>query len=222
MLTPTLWDYAMGNTVSLTRPYLLTPALLAISVSASAGNWEVGGHFGYANNRDGVADTNRYFTAASIQARMKSDDGRRRSWSLYINYPLSGQLSAQLGYADLGGANTSVIGKATEVDPYLNSLSHYPIDNIRGSYLAGIYRFPLNDMVSVSTKGGLYYWQADFTLRSEQRSLIEYRSGISPMLGIGVALTLTRQLAGVVQWDLYAPDGHVIDVMTLGLAWRFR
>ncbi len=212
----------MGNHISAIAHYLFAPTLLAVSLSAAAQGWEVGGHFGYANNRDSIEETNSYFTAQSIQARINNSDARRRSWLLYLNYPLTRQLAAQLGYADLGSANTRITGTAVEVDPYLAGLGHYPIDTIKGSYLAARYRFPINDMVNITTKGGLYYWQADFTLRHEQRTLTKYDSGFAPMVGIGISLDLTRQLAGVMQWSLYAPDNHKIDVMTLGLAWRFR
>ncbi len=212
----------MRSTTFAICPRLILPALLGASFPASAQEWEVGGRFGYANNRASVEAIDRQFTEQSILARVKSDDGRRRSWSLYIDYTPGKPLSAQLGYADLGSANTRIVGTAAEVEPYLDRLNRYPIDNIRGSYLAAAYRFPLNDMVDVVTRGGLFYWQADFTIQSEQRTLVEYHSGLDPMVGVAVSLKLTRQLAGVMQWDIYTPDGYEIDVMTLGLAWRFR
>ena len=196
--------------------------LLCVNAQVFAENIVIGGNFGYASNRNDITYLNEYFSDTATQALASNDDNNRKAWLLYLNYPVVPRIAAQIGYADLGGANTFLVGPETEVEPYLERINGYPIDNVKGVFLAATYQIELNDAVNVVAKGGLHYWRADFVIQSHQTRLGFDEEGIDPMVGLGLQLNMTHQLAATTTWELYTPDNHNFDLMTLGLAWRFR
>lgn len=197
--------------------------LICCSCGATAGPaWEIGAKLGYATNRNGIDDLNQFFRDNSMAAVAENSDNSRQAGSLYLNMPLFGQLSAQLGYTDLGSADTLVLGVESVVDPYLNSLEQFPIDTIRGGYLAALYSARLNDMASVITKGGLYYWSARYAIRSFETHRVAYAQGVDLMGGIALRFMLTRRFSATVGWEIYNPDDNTIDFLNIGLIYRLR
>ena len=197
--------------------------LICCSCSATAGPaWEIGAKLGYATNRKGIDTLNRFFRDNSMAAVADSDDRSRQAGSLYLNIPLFGSLGAQLGYTDLGSADTIVLGVDSVVNPYLDNLERFPIDTIRGSFLAAHYDARLNDMTSVSIRAGLYYWKARYAIRNFETRRVAYGRGIDLMGGIDLRFKLTHRFSATVGWEIYTPDNNTLDFLNLGLIYRLR
>ncbi len=128
--------------------------------------------------------------------RSHFNDGRGDAYSLYVGTAWPTGFGLEAGGTDFGrGGNTEAYG----------------------FYLAGVGRIPVNDTISLFGKLGLMYSRSDNAGARDH--------GTGETYGLGMDVSITRQLAAVLQYDRSAVHLNTgrdrISVTSLGLKYRY-
>jgi OmpA-OmpF porin, OOP family len=123
--------------------------------------------------------------------------------SIFGGYQFSRNFGAEIAYVELG--------KAHFVSPGGNSTVEST-----GFEFSGIGTFPINEKLSLYGKLGFFLWDADLkgpTAVSDD--------GTDLTFGFGARWNFTKSLAGQVQWQRYDVSDADVDVIGVGVLFRF-
>ncbi len=178
------------------RNLIVTGMLLALSVSASAGDegFYVGAEFLSADSElnDGAQDHN----------------DRDNGWALMLGYDMNANFAVELSAVDYGTAHLPVVvdgGGSFESDGFsLAALGKYPLGN-----------------ATVYGKLGLLRWDSEQSLGTIAGVVRRSDSGNSLLAGVGLAYSLMDNLNVHVDYQMTEVADNDVDVVSLGFRFRF-
>jgi len=208
---------------------IMTALLSTLVISnAVAGEWNVGGGFGYASGDTGTGELNHDLTARGLNATASSSDDSRTAWQLYFGYNYTPSWGVEVAYVDLGDVSTRFTGTATDIDAFLAASSDIHPNTAQGLQLSGVYHYPLKFLPQLQAEArlGAFAWQSKYTLNgvTSSRSVDERGTDITYGLGLSLGLDQIRWMppgfSATLNWDRTGVDGEPIDLLTLGLRYQ--
>lgn len=199
--------------------------LVLLSGSAQAGRWLAGGSFGIAIGETDMDALNEELLSRNINAVATSADVKRTAQQLYVGYDFLPNWGVELGYVDLGDVEASINGTIQGLTDFLDVAEDIYPQTAEGWRLSGVYRYPVSGKLQLNGKAGIYQWATDYTLDfgTIPRDISEDGTGFSIGLGLEAGQWIMRSgFVGLVNWDLYQVDGESINVIALGVAYRFQ
>jgi hypothetical protein len=172
----------------------------------------------------------RELAARGLDARATSSDDARGGWQLHFGYDYTPNWGVEVAYVDLGEVETTFKGTASDIDAFLSSSSDIHPNTAQGWQLSGIYRHPLDYLpqLEATARLGVLSWSSEYSLHGVSASRTVDESGTDLSYGLGLALgldALAWMPAGFVaslDWDRYDIDGEPLDMLSLGLSYRFE
>jgi len=199
--------------------------LVLLSGSAQAGRWLVGGNFGIVTGEQDTGALNGDLLSRNISATVTSSDVERTSQQLYVGYDFMPNWGVEFGYVDLGDVEVSINGTIQGISDFIDQAEDIYPQTAEGWQLSGVYRYPISGKLQFMGKAGIYQWTTDYTLDfgTIPRNVSEDGTDFSIGFGLEAGRWITQSgLVGLVNWDLYQVDGESINVIALGVAYRFE
>ena len=173
-------------------------------------------------------DMGWYVGGALAQAEVELDctgttacDDSDSSWKIFAGYQFNRNFAVELGYGDLGQvtASTPSIGIIPPANVAIESTVWE---------LVAVGMLPLAERFSLFGKLGLYRADTDIEVNFVGLgSVTDSDSNTDLTFGIGVRFDVTPRLGVRLEWQRYSGvaaadfDEGDVDVMSLGVAWRF-
>jgi len=199
------------------------------SGNALAGEWNIGASLGSARGDTGTGDLNRELAARGLNATASSSDDSRTAWRLYFGYDYTPNWGVEAGYVDLGEVTTTFTGTATDIDAFLAASGDVHPNTAQGWQLSAVYRQVLGSpRLHAVARLGAFAWSSQYTLQGVGSSRDVDERGTNLSVGLGLQMGLDEiawmppGFAGHLDWDRYSIDGEPIDLLSLGLSYRFR
>src|SRR5712691_628986 len=197
------------------RDRVLVAALLGAAVMAAPAvsmaqarsdtGWYVGGSVGQSKAK--VADC----------AGFGSCDTKAAAFGILGGYQISRNFAAELGYHDFGRVTFSAPGVSGNI-------------KANASELVGLGAYPFANQFSVYGKLGAYHAEAKLSASQAGSGSVSPKDRNTDLtFGFGAVYDVTREAGVRAEWQRYKNVGgddtlgkHDIDVISIGLIWRFR
>jgi OOP family OmpA-OmpF porin len=205
-------------------------SLFFVAGTAGAGEWSVGASLGWAQGDTGTGDLNKELASSGLDASATSSDDTRSAWRLYFGYDYTPNWGVEAAYVDLGDVETTFSGTTTDIDAFLGASDDVHPNTAQGWQLSGVYRRALGllPQLQATARLGVLAWTSEYTLKGGTTSRTVDESGTDLSFGLGLELGLDR-LAWMppgffahLDWDRYDIDEEPIDLLSLGLSYRFE
>lgn len=117
-----------------------------------------------------------------------------------IGYDFGNNFAVEVGYQSLGELEDALV--RGEVD---------------GVSAAARFSLPVSDSLTMSAKGGMFFWDAEIETTTFQSK----SDGDDLFYGIGLGFEFSEQLSFKAEWDRYEFDDADADVLWAGVSFRF-
>lgn len=190
---------------TLTTAGLVAAMLFAGPATAQMMDWSaayIGGSIGQSQAKDACD--------GAAFAGVTCDD-KDTAWKIFAGYQFNRNFAVEVGYTDLGEVSASAGGATVSAEA-------------TALEVVGIGSIPVADRFSVYGKLGLYRGETDL---SSNFGVSGDESNNDLTFGFGVRFDLSRNAAIRAEWQRYGDVGgdstgeSDIDVMSVGLIWRF-
>jgi len=198
--------------------------LLFINGSTLAGQWMVGGSLGMALGSVDSGELNNELVVRSINATISGVDNSRIMTQIFAGYEYTSRWGVELGYVDLGDVSASINGTSTGIDDYFSIGQDIYPQTATGWQLSSIYRYPVSGSLQLTGRVGVFNWTTDYTLETNTDSQDVSDDGTDIVYGVGVESASWIKQGGIVSqlnWDRYSINGEIIDVLAVGVSYRF-
>jgi len=188
----------------------LTVLVLGIFLSFNcyAGNPYIGAGFGQAKAKDAGNCSDFSGPGLFNPGYSCSIDDTDTSFDLFLGYAITPNISAELGYVDLGkytlDASGTVFGTSTPVA--LNGDI-----KAKGWTMSAVGTLPLQPSFSLLGRFGFFIWNVDISVNASSGSLSgsasDSASGTDPLFGIGAQWNVNKNLGLRGEWTHYMDVG---------------
>jgi len=188
----------------------LTVLVLGIFLSFNcyAGNPYIGAGFGQAKAKDAGNCSDFSGPGLFNPGYSCSIDDTDTSFDLFLGYAITPNISAELGYVDLGkytlDASGTVFGTSTPVA--LNGDI-----KAKGWTMSAVGTLPLQPSFSLLGRFGFFIWNVDISVNASSGSLSgsasDSASGTDPLFGIGAQWNVNKNLGLRGEWTHYVDVG---------------
>jgi OOP family OmpA-OmpF porin len=181
---------------------LALSAMLA-STQASA-QFFIGGSIGQGDIDDEV--TEGLITSGTV-------DGKDTAFKIFGGYMFNRHFGVEAAYVNFGEATYSgdffgapVTGGKIEID---------------GFNLSAIGSLPITEQFSIFGKAGLFLWDAEASDTTAGLPFSAKDDGSDLSFGIGLGYNFTRNLGVRAEWEMFETDTADVNLLSVGLLWRF-
>jgi len=198
--------------------------LLLINSTASAGQWMVGGSLGMAWGEADGSELNKDLVGRGINATINNVDNNRVMAQIFAGYEYISRWGVELGYVDLGDVSASINGTVTGIEDYFAVGQDIYPQTATGWQLSSIYRYPVSGSLQLTGRVGVFSWTTDYTLQTNTASQDVSEDGTDIVYGVGLESANWIKQGGVVSQfnlDRYSINGEDINVLTIGVSYRF-
>ncbi|NRA56113.1 MAG: porin family protein [Gammaproteobacteria bacterium] len=204
-------------------------ALIAVSSTAQAqggdgSNWYLTGVMGAVSGSRSAGNIRRDLENSGITATELSIDDNRTGWTLNIGYEVTENLAVEAGYIDMGDVSLTLNTMVTDVDLFINQVKNVHPNSADGVTLAGVYRYHINDKISLSGRLGLFRWDGDFdaiAIDSGEKLGSDDSSGTDMFYGVGGGFKMTDKLTITIQWQHFKLEKESLRMLSIGARYRF-
>jgi len=126
---------------------------------------------------------------------------------IFGGYQFNRHFGAEIGYTDLGKASASSGAASATLEA-------------KGLEFLAVGTIPLNQQFSLYGKLGLFMWDADIRV-SGPATVLTSDDGTDLTIGFGARYSFTKNLAAQLQWQRYDLDNFDVDVISVGILFRF-
>ena len=199
--------------------------LLLLSEQALAGRWLIGASVGIASGEKDTDTLNADLMSRNINAQASSSDVQRMTQQFYIGYDFTSNWGMEFGYVDLGEVEVSVSGTVIGVAAFLDQAEDVYPQTAEGWKLSGVYRYPVSGEFQLMAKAGAYQWTSDYILQigAVSRDVSEEGTGFSLGFGLEAGKWIMQSgFVGLLSWDLYRVDRESVNVLAIGVSYRFE
>ena len=175
-----------------------------LSFNCFAGNPYIGAGIGQAKAKD-AGDCSDLSGLLNPGYSCSIDD-TDTSFNLFLGYAFSPNLSAELGYVDLGkytiDASGTVLGTPVSVNGDIKA---------KGWTLSAVGTLPIQPSFSLLGRFGFFIWDVDISANASSGALSgsasDSASGTDPFFGIGAQWNVNKQLGVRGEWAHYMDVG---------------
>lgn len=204
--------------------------LFSVSGTGVAGEWTIGANLGRAQGDTGTGEINRDLEDSGLDASAESSDDSRNAWRIFLGYDYTPNWGAEVAYVDLGDVDTTFSGTTTDIDTFLSASDDIHPNTADGWQLSGVYHRELDFLpqLQATARVGLFAWSSDYTLKGGGSSRTVEKSGTDLTYGLGLNLDLASVSAippgyhASFAWDRYEIDNETVDLLSLGISYRFK
>jgi Bacterial Ig-like domain (group 3)/OmpA-like transmembrane domain/Abnormal spindle-like microcephaly-assoc'd, ASPM-SPD-2-Hydin/Divergent InlB B-repeat domain len=211
----TLLMGALGLLARRLRPLLLSVLALGRAY-AGEHQWFVGGAVGDARSEHGSSEVTDKLAQQGLTAdSIDVSDRSRVGYRVFAGYRATPHWLVEVGYTDLGKASTSASATvpAGQAPAYARAL----LNSLPGSpsgYEASVsYRYPFNDALAATARGGLWHWKNKLRADFGDQSLSDSRDGTDAIYGVGLEWTVTTRCAVGAEVSRYRANGDYVDLL---------
>lgn len=192
--------------------------------------WSLDANLGLAHGETGARELTAQLADSGLDASAVSGDASRFAWQLRLGYSFTPRWGLEIGYVDLGEVETRISGATLDIDAFLAASRDIHQNTAQGILLGGVYRHPLGRIPQLEgvVRAGALVWRSDYDLVSASRTLEVEENGTGLSFGLGLSLGLDRLgslpsgMAAQLEWQHFDLDGEGIDLISLGLSYRFQ
>jgi len=198
--------------------------LLIINSATLAGQWMVGGSLGLALGSADSDELNNELVSRGINATISGVDNSRLMTQIFAGYEYAPRWGVEIGYVDLGDVSASINGTITGINDYFAIGQDIYPQTATGWQLSSIYRYPVSGSLQLTGRVGVYNWTTDYTLETNTVSQDVSEDGTDIIYGVGLESASWIKQGGIVSqlnWDRYSINGETIDVLAVGVSYRF-
>ncbi len=184
--------------------FILIVLLAALSLgSAPAISQDAGGYVGFNFGQSKAKDFCEGATTC---------DDKDTALSIFAGYQINKNLGVEFGYTDLGEASASgpVFGIPVTAT-----------GEVSGFEFSAVGTIPLNQQFSLYGKLGFFMWDADLKGTVGGIPVSVSDDGTDLTFAFGARYSFTKNVSAQLQWQRYEIDDGDIDVIGLGLLFRF-
>ena len=128
--------------------------------------------------------------------------------SIFGGYQFNKHFGAEIAYTDVGKASASSGANAATLEA-------------KGFEFLAVGTIPLNQQFSLYGKLGLFMWDADIRTSGPGVTVLTSDDGTDLTIGFGARYSFTKNLAAQLQWQRYELDNFDVDVISVGILFRF-
>lgn len=172
-----------------------------------------------------MAALNNDLLSRNISAQASSNDVKRMAQQLFVGYDFMPNWGVELGYVDLGDVEVSISGTIQGLNDFRDQAEDIYPQTAKGWQLSGVYHHPISGKFQFISKAGIYQWTSDYTLDvgTTPRNVSEDGTDFSIGFGFEAGRWIAQSgFVGRVNWDLYQVDGESVNVIALGVSYRFE
>ena len=183
----------------------------------------VGSQWGVARSNASAADLDAALQSQGFDVAITLSDRSRSAWRAYAGRQLLEHFAVEAGYVDLGEISATFSGTVADIDALLRSANALQPPSAEGVDVAAVFSCAPTSRLELQARAGVFFWDADFITRNGDVTTVRRKEdGMDGLLGVGAELRLVGQLSARADAVWYGVGSDHIDLMSIGLTYRWR
>lgn len=199
---------------------MLSSLIVALPITGSAGDWMIGGNLSSARGDTSASALDRQLEDEGLNATATSEDDSRWAGQLFARYRYNDTWATEIGYVDLGNISTTLEGTSADIEQFLNQAEDIHPQTATGFQVSGLYRYPLEINTSLMIQGGIFDWNADYKLSTDNAERKVKADGVSGWIGLAMEHKLNPKNAITLNLQRFTVDGEAVQL--LGMGWIYQ
>lgn len=132
---------------------------------------------------------------------------------LFAGYGFNQYIAAELAYYNFAEASVGGQETAPGSGQFVSASAE-----MSGFALSAVGSYPLGKHALIFARAGMMNWDADISLGTSKAS----NDGTDALLGLGAAYEISKGLLVQAEWETVQSDNPEVDVLSIGMTFRFR
>ncbi|MFC1747733.1 outer membrane beta-barrel protein [Pseudomonadota bacterium] len=184
--------------------------------------WYVGGALGRVDGDQGLPELNKQISTVGVNATAQTSNSNRQGWKVFGGYQINANVSAEIGYVDLGDVNITFNGLSSEISNFLNTVQNIQPSSAKGLQFSTVGFYPLENYFSLTARAGVYVWEADHALLADGVRKNVENDGIDLVWGVGFSQRMGDRIDFRFELDFYEIEREKMDVISFNLIYSIQ
>ena len=201
---------------------LLGATGLSAQAEADSPQSYVGFGIGQARSEAAASDLQRGLNAEGFPGAMVTLHDHKLAGKLYAGISLNRYLSFEAAYVDLNKVRTTSLATTNDPAQFVHAVTAIHPYSARGGSATALGSLPLVGGLSAFARGGAFIWHGEIDADIPGTYALDTKkTGFSGVAGAGLDFAFARHVAVRVEWERYFITRDSIDLLTVGMRFRF-
>ena len=200
---------------------LIFLALPQISEAIEYDSWYFIGTVGQVSGDSSLSDMQSKLDDAGAAITVTSFQDERTGYKFGLGRQFTENWALEMGWLDLGDTDVDLVGSSNELDEHADTVAKIHPSSGSGFYILGQYIHPITTDWFLFGEAGAFFWESSFTSASEVGGGADQGIETSPLFGAGIEYSWSDYWSGRFGWNHYRLDSDTVDMLSLGLVFRF-
>ncbi len=168
-------------------------------------------------------DRNNRLSELGVNVDAKLDDRSETAWRVLGGWQFAKNFAVEAGFTDLGTFKTVYEGRAQDIVTFLEDANRGLPHSAYGAEVSLVVNYPVFENLSLTGRLGGFFWNSEYEVEASNGVTAKHDDdGFDVLPGAGLEYSFASRVAVPAAWSHYDVDGENLNVVSLGVKYRFN